>query len=185
MVEHVGRPLAVLGRPDQISFVNLQDIGPQACGLFPKDIGNCKRKLANVAVVEIQQRLGEHVRTCERKLVRFRGEHAAGRGGGQVERALTYRRPNDSRRLLAELHARLLTKILYFSAAKRHIYARQGGDKSIRSCPEFPGWLTSKRESSPSVTTSMPASSWVLKTASMASRSADLPGMASSQAGAG
>ena len=51
--------------------------------------------------------------------------------------------------------------------------------------PLVSGWSTSKRESSPSVTTSMPQSSWVLRTTSRASRRAEAVGEAPSQAGTG
>ena len=102
----------------------------------------------------------------------------------QIERAGADRALDHRRRPRAESHAALRAIGDQFVEGDAVRMPAIGCTK-YSIIPLVSGWLTSKRESSPSQTRSMPACSWVWITTRVASITACSDGSASSQSGTG
>ena len=109
-VEHAvdGRcgPLPFVGVARQVGLVDLHDVGVEVLHLLGQRVGNGMRHLRRVAVVLVDQRLGQHVRAGDGELEGARRQRLGPRAGQrQVQAAVADGADHRAGRAGAELHA--------------------------------------------------------------------------------
>ncbi len=118
-VDRFRHPYPVFGVPGQVGLVHLHDIGLQPGSLVSQHTGDSHGQGAAVAVVAVEQHLGEHVWTGEGELGAVAGQLQQRLAGlGQVECSRADRANHDASRLGAVRHTGLRAELQLVSPGK-------------------------------------------------------------------